>query len=124
MITLNAVNKLKSESKSGHGYIACTTNAIFLDKPLYYDLVTGLCSATSNTRPAFLVSKPVELPSGRGPSFRLLSIYFTWSDVRLVSVSRLRLSSNLSVLTLPHMLVQHTIATVFMGALATVHACT
>ena len=41
----------------------------------------------------------------------------------LVSVSHLRLSSNPSVLTLPHMLVQHTIATVSVGVLATVHAC-
>ena len=104
MITLNDFDKLEFESKSGRGYIACTTDAIFLDKPLYYDLVIDLRFATTNTRPAFFVSRPVELPSRCGPSFRLSSICFTWRDGHLVSASCLRLSSNLLVLTLPHML--------------------
>ena len=96
MITLNDLDKLEFESKSGRGWIACTTDAIFLDKPSYYDLVIDLRSATPNTRPAFFVSKPVEPPSGRGPSFRLSSVRFTWSDVRLVSPSPPRLSNALS----------------------------
>ncbi|KAJ2973441.1 hypothetical protein NUW54_g12063 [Trametes sanguinea] len=85
MVTLNDMDKLEFESKSGRGWIACTTDSIFLDKPAYYDLLIDLRSATPNTRPTFHVSKPVEQPNGRGVSYRLSSVRFTWSDVRLVS---------------------------------------
>ncbi|KAL1942164.1 hypothetical protein VTO73DRAFT_6228 [Trametes versicolor] len=83
MVTLNDLDKLEFESKSGRGWIACTTDSIYLDKPSCYDLLIDLRSATPNTRPTFHISKPVEPPSGRGPSYRLSSIRFTWSDVRL-----------------------------------------
>ncbi|KAI9068552.1 hypothetical protein FKP32DRAFT_1642132 [Trametes sanguinea] len=83
MVTLNDMDKLEFESKSGRGWIACTTDSIFLDKPAYYDLLIDLRSATPNTRPTFHVSKPVEQPNGRGVSYRLSSVRFTWSDVRL-----------------------------------------
>ena len=84
MVTLNDLDKLEYESKSGRGWIACTTDSIFLDKPAYYDLLIDLRSATPNNRPAFSIPKPVEQPNGRGPSYRLSSVRFTWSDVRLV----------------------------------------
>ena len=96
MITLNDLDKLEFGSRSSCSWIACTTDAIFLDNPSYHDLVIDLCSAMPNTRPAFFVSKPVEPPSRCRPSFRLSSVRFTWSDVHLVSASRLCLSSNLS----------------------------
>ncbi|OJT13250.1 hypothetical protein TRAPUB_10185 [Trametes pubescens] len=85
MVTLNDLDKLEFESKSGRGWIACTTDSIYLDKPSCYDLLIDLRSATPNTRPTFHISKLVEPPSGRGPSYRLSSVRFTWSDVRLVS---------------------------------------
>lgn len=88
MVTLNDMDKLEFESKSCRGWIACTTDAIFLDKPSYYDLLIDLRSATPNTRPAFYVSKPVDPPSGRGPFHRLSSVRFMWRDVRLVSDGR------------------------------------
>ncbi|KAI0357232.1 hypothetical protein OH77DRAFT_1435926 [Trametes cingulata] len=83
MVTLNDLDKLEFESKSGRGWIACTTDSIFLDKPSYYDLLIDLRSATPNTRPTFHISKPVVEPNSRGPSHRLSSVRFTWSDVRL-----------------------------------------
>ncbi|KAH9896059.1 hypothetical protein C8Q73DRAFT_690678 [Cubamyces lactineus] len=83
MVTLNDLDKLEFESKTGRGWIACTTDSIFLDKPSYYDLLIDLRSTTPNTRPSFHVSKPVEQTSGRSPSHRLSSVRFTWSDVRL-----------------------------------------
>ncbi|KAI0739915.1 hypothetical protein C8Q80DRAFT_1200979 [Daedaleopsis nitida] len=87
MVTLNDLDKLESESKSSRGWIACTTDSIFLDKPTHYDLLIDLRSATPNNRPAFFVPKSVEGFNGRGPSYRLSSVRFTWSDVRLVSAS-------------------------------------
>ena len=84
MVTLNDLDKLAFESKSGRGWIACTTDSIFLDKPSYYDLLIDLRNATPNTRPAFYIPKPVEAPSGRSIGYRLSSVRFTWSDVRLV----------------------------------------
>ncbi len=84
MVTLNDLDKLAFENKSGRGWIACTTDSIFLDKPSYYDLLIDLRNATPNTRPAFYIPKAVEHPSGRGISYRLSSVRFTWSDVRLV----------------------------------------
>ncbi|KAI0631800.1 hypothetical protein C8Q77DRAFT_160475 [Trametes polyzona] len=84
MVTLNDLDKLEFESKTGRGWVACTTDSIFLDKPSYYDLLIDLRSATPNTRPTFHIPKPVEQqPNGRGPSHRLSSVRFTWSDVRL-----------------------------------------
>ena len=84
MVTLNDLDKLAFESKSDRGWIACTTDSIFLDKPSYYDLLIDLRNATPNTRPAFYIPKPIEHPSGRGITYRLSSVRFTWSDVRLV----------------------------------------
>lgn len=84
MVTLNDLDKLTFESKSGRGWIACTTDSIFLDKPSYYDLLIDLRNSTPNTRPAFYIPKPAEHPSGRGVSYRLSGVRFTWSDVRLV----------------------------------------
>ncbi|KAI0764228.1 hypothetical protein BD413DRAFT_196727 [Trametes elegans] len=83
MVTLNDFDKLEMESKSGRGWIACTTDSIFFDKPAYYDLLIDLRSATPNTRPTFHVPKVAEQPNSRGTSYRLSSVRFTWSDVRL-----------------------------------------
>lgn len=94
MVTLNDLDKLDFESKTGRGWIACTTDSIFFDKPSYYDLIIDLRSATPNNRPAFYVPKPLEPTNGRGPSYRLSSVRFTWSDVRLVRVSPLAIQSS------------------------------
>ncbi|KAL6310279.1 hypothetical protein BKA93DRAFT_755212 [Sparassis latifolia] len=83
VVTLNDLDKLDVESKTGRGWIACTTDALFLEKPAYYDLVIDLRTSTPNTRPTFYVPKLTEPSNGRGPSYRLSVVRFTWSDVKL-----------------------------------------
>ncbi|KZT03059.1 uncharacterized protein LAESUDRAFT_814904 [Laetiporus sulphureus 93-53] len=83
MVTLSDLPKLDEESKSGRGWIACTTDAIFLEKPQCYDLLVDLRTSTPNTRPTFYVSKPTEQVHGRGPTHRLSVVRFTWSDAKL-----------------------------------------
>ncbi|KZT66324.1 hypothetical protein DAEQUDRAFT_813671 [Daedalea quercina L-15889] len=85
MITLNDLSKLDEESKSGRGWIACTTDAIFLERPSYYDLLIDLRTSTPNTRPTFYVTKPYEQSGSKMPSYRLSVARFTWSDVKLWS---------------------------------------
>ena len=88
MVTLNDMQKLEEESKSGRGWIACTTDAIFLEKPSYYDLLIDLRTSTPNTRPTFYVTKPCEQSGLKTPTYRLSVVRFTWSDVKLVSLQR------------------------------------
>ena len=66
-----------------------TTDAIFMEKPSYYDLLIDLTTSTPKaTRPTFYSSKPVvsQAGSSRGPTHTLSTIRFAWSDVRLASV--------------------------------------
>lgn len=66
-----------------------TTDAIFLEKPSYYDLLIDLTTSTPKaTRPIFYSSKPVvsQAGSSRGPTHYLSTIRFAWSDIRLASV--------------------------------------
>uniref|UniRef100_A0A0W0G5B6 Protein LCHN n=1 Tax=Moniliophthora roreri TaxID=221103 RepID=A0A0W0G5B6_MONRR len=86
MITLSDLDRLQAESQTGRGWIACTTDAIFLEKPAHYDLLIDLTTSTPNkaTRPTFHASRPIDQPtSSRGPTHRLSTIRFTWSDVKL-----------------------------------------
>ncbi|PBK87215.1 hypothetical protein ARMGADRAFT_1047655 [Armillaria gallica] len=87
LVTLSDLDRMQKEGTSGRGWIACTTDAIFLEKPSHYDLLIDLTASTPNkaTRPAFFSSRPV-LPSGmssRGPTHRLSSVRFAWSDIKL-----------------------------------------
>ncbi|KAF8197008.1 hypothetical protein BJ912DRAFT_1056100 [Pholiota molesta] len=87
MVTLNDMDRLRTESKSGRGWIACTTDALFMERPSYYDLLIDLTTSTPNkaSRPTFYASKPVlSQPGGsNAPSHRLSTIRFAWSDVKL-----------------------------------------
>ncbi|EIW77717.1 hypothetical protein CONPUDRAFT_108960 [Coniophora puteana RWD-64-598 SS2] len=86
MVTLSDLNKMDAEGRTGKGWIACTTDAIFLDKPSYYDIVVDLTTSTPNlnSRPTLYLSKPVQSPgSSRGPTHRLSLVRFTWSDIKL-----------------------------------------
>ncbi|KAJ7668882.1 hypothetical protein B0H17DRAFT_1171122 [Mycena rosella] len=86
MVTLNDLDRLQKEGSSGRGWVACTTDAIFLEKPACYDLLIDLTTSTPNkaTRPTFYSSRPVPpLPSGRGPTHKLSVVRFSWSDVKL-----------------------------------------
>ncbi|KAF8175503.1 hypothetical protein K438DRAFT_1847819 [Mycena galopus ATCC 62051] len=90
MITLNDMDRLVTEGNSGRGWVACTTDAIFLEKPSCYDLLIDLTTSTPNkaTRPTFYASRPVQPPSAgpsrpRGPTHRLSVVRFSWSDIKL-----------------------------------------
>jgi hypothetical protein len=62
---------------------AGTTDAIFLEKPQYYDLVIDLTTSTPMkvSRPTFYASRSVS--QGK---FKLSVIRFAWSDVKLVGL--------------------------------------
>ncbi|KAM6499442.1 DUF2347 domain containing protein [Amanita muscaria] len=88
MVTLSDLDQLMTESQTGRGWIACTTDALFLEKPTYYDLLIDLTTSTPNkaTRPTFYSSKPVASSSdgrSKGATHRLSTIRFAWSDVKL-----------------------------------------
>lgn len=86
MITLNDLDMLKNEATCRRGWIACTTDAIFLEKASYFDLVIDLttCTPAKASRPTLYLSKPIEPRPARGVTHRLSSVRFTWSDVKLV----------------------------------------
>ncbi|KAF8585278.1 hypothetical protein K439DRAFT_1388555 [Ramaria rubella] len=83
MVGINDLDKLNTESWRGNGWIACTTDAIFLEKPSLYDLVIDMTTSRPS-RPSFFVSRPAPV-SPRGPRHRLHPVRFTFSDVRLWS---------------------------------------
>ncbi|KAG5645322.1 hypothetical protein DXG03_006511 [Asterophora parasitica] len=87
MVTLSDMDRLHSEGLTGRGWIACTTDAIFLDKPSCYDLLIDLTTSTPNkaTRPSFYASKAIPPQPGNSPNptHRLSTIRFAWSDVKL-----------------------------------------
>ncbi|TFK38518.1 hypothetical protein BDQ12DRAFT_631091 [Crucibulum laeve] len=86
MVTLMDLDRMRAEGQTGRGWIACTTDAIFLEKPQHYDLLIDLTTSTPSkaTRPTLYSSKalPVQ-PGTRGPTHRLSAIRFSWSDVKL-----------------------------------------
>lgn len=107
MITLNDIQRLEAESSKGKGWIACTTgpvycstvysflnstfpyiDAIFLERPQYYDLVIDLTTSTPNkaSRPTLYMSRPLPIQSNdkRKAGWKLETVRFTWSDVKLV----------------------------------------
>ncbi|KDQ58139.1 hypothetical protein JAAARDRAFT_193588 [Jaapia argillacea MUCL 33604] len=90
MVTLNDLDRLQKEGQSGRGFIACTTDAIFLEKPSYYDLLIDLTSSTPSkaSRPTLYTTKVVPpTTSGSGGSrretWKLSRVGFGWSDVKL-----------------------------------------
>jgi len=64
---------------------AGTTDAIFLEKPQYYDLIIDLTTSTAAkaTRPTLYLSRFLGNVNPRGPTHRLSAVRFTWSDVKL-----------------------------------------
>ncbi|KAI0247533.1 hypothetical protein BJV78DRAFT_1244684 [Lactifluus subvellereus] len=84
-ITLHDISVLEHESNTGCGWIACTTDAVFMEKPQYYDLIIDMTSFSPEraSRPGLQLS--VREPNGRSrkPSYHLSTIRFTWSDVKL-----------------------------------------
>ncbi|KAF8264240.1 hypothetical protein EI94DRAFT_1738825 [Lactarius quietus] len=85
IVTLHDIDMLERESQTGRGWIACTTDAVFLEKPQYYDLVIDLTTYASErlatARPGLQLS--IKELYARRPTYRLSSVRFTWSDVKL-----------------------------------------
>lgn len=89
MVTLSDLDMLQSESDCQRGWVACTTDAIYLEKPSLYDLVIDLTTSTpsKNSRPTLYLSRPTEwTEDGSGRNHKLSQVRFTWSDVKVVSV--------------------------------------
>jgi hypothetical protein len=106
VVTLHDIGRLERESETGRGWVACTsfrelytfclphrfflhvgtTDAVFLEKPQYYDLIIDMTAFSPEraSRPGLQIS--VKEPNGRSrrPSYHLSTIRFTWSDVKLV----------------------------------------
>jgi hypothetical protein len=87
MVTLHDLDKIQRASDDGRGWVACTTDALFLERPQYYDLVVDLTTANyeKGSRPLLYLSRPAHNAGPRGPSHRLSGYRFAWSDVKLVS---------------------------------------
>ncbi|EJD40821.1 hypothetical protein AURDEDRAFT_115694 [Auricularia subglabra TFB-10046 SS5] len=86
MVTLNDLETLQSESWAGTGWIACTTDAIFMEKPYLYDLLIDMSTANwvTQSRPTMYLSRYNPAAAGtKKPTHRLSPVRFTWSDVRL-----------------------------------------
>lgn len=85
MVTLNDLDRLRAEGNTGRGWVACTTDAIFLEKPSCYDLLIDLTTSSPNnaTRPTFYASRQ----SASSPTPRLSVVRFSWSDIKLVCFS-------------------------------------
>jgi hypothetical protein len=89
MVTLSDLDMLQSEDCCRRGWVACTTDAIFLEKPSCYDLVIDLTTSTpyKTSRPTLYLSRPTEwTEDGKGRRHRLSPVRFTWSDVKVVSI--------------------------------------
>ncbi|KAJ7058524.1 hypothetical protein C8F01DRAFT_1148457 [Mycena amicta] len=88
MVTLMDLDRLQKEGQTGRGWVACTTDAIFLEKPSCYDLLIDLTTLSPHkaTRPTFYASRlvPPSSPSSSSrPQYRLSVVRFSWSDVKL-----------------------------------------
>ncbi|KAG8922437.1 hypothetical protein FRC01_014044 [Tulasnella sp. 417] len=99
-VGLMDIDRLKAESQKGLGWIACTTDSIFKDRPALYDLIVDLTTATNSlspsspsptiTRPTLHISRPSlsqSTSSSKSPqsatAYKLYLVRFTFSDVRL-----------------------------------------
>jgi hypothetical protein len=67
-----------------------TTNTLFMEKLQYYDLIIDMTSFSPEraSRPALQLSEREPNGSSRRPSYRLSTISFTWSDVKMVCTPR------------------------------------
>ncbi|KAF8264683.1 hypothetical protein EI94DRAFT_1805512 [Lactarius quietus] len=85
IVTLHDIDMLERESQTSRGWIACTTNAVFLEKPQHYDPVIDLTTyefeRLATAPPGLQLS--TKQPYARRPTYGLSTVRFTWSDVKL-----------------------------------------
>ncbi|KAH9027393.1 hypothetical protein EDB85DRAFT_2148534 [Lactarius pseudohatsudake] len=72
------IDMLERESRTGRGWIACTTDTVFLEKPQYCDMTINLTSYAPGpaARDQGAVRSQADIP----PLHRI-TVRFTWSDV-------------------------------------------
>jgi len=84
MVGLADLDRLALETSRGYGWIACTTDKIFLDKTMTYDLIIDFTTPTQDhtltLRPAFYAAQCRFVGTQR--ETRLDLIRFTFSDLR------------------------------------------
>lgn len=82
-VTLHDMDRLEEQSSAHQGWIACTTDALFLEKQKSYDLLIDTTAAMSRkgARPILYSSNPDA--SGSRQSQRHNIVRFTWSDLKL-----------------------------------------
>ncbi|KAF7293181.1 hypothetical protein HMN09_01196100 [Mycena chlorophos] len=88
MVSLIDLDRMQKEGETGRGWIATTTDAIFLEKPAYYDLLIDLTTLSPHkaTRPTFYSTRlipPTSASSSARPQYRLSVVRFSWSDVKI-----------------------------------------
>lgn len=114
VVTLHDIDNLKYQSSRGDGWIACTTDTLFVEKTDCWDLLVDITNVTLPSLPTVFSmseSQPTPLPKPTGDEGRgrvrlyapkatfdvngvakksnsdgLTSVRFTWSDVKLVRV--------------------------------------
>lgn len=89
MVTLSDLDMLQSDDNCRRGWVACTTDAIYLEKPSLYDLLIDLTTSTPSktSQPTLYLSRPTEwAEGGEGRRHKLSQVRFTWSDVKVVSI--------------------------------------
>jgi len=82
-VTLHDIDRLQEQSQSQRGWVACTTDALFLEKQKYYDLLIDMTAPMSRrgARPVLYASNMQG--SGTRLSNRRNVVRFTWSDVKM-----------------------------------------
>ncbi|KAF9650436.1 hypothetical protein BDM02DRAFT_3154894 [Thelephora ganbajun] len=86
MVTLSDLDMLQSEENCRRGWVACTTDAIYLEKPSFYDLVIDLTTSTpyKTGNPTLYLSRPTEWTGdGKARRHKLSPVRFTWSDLKV-----------------------------------------
>ncbi|KAF8321111.1 hypothetical protein DL93DRAFT_2152373 [Clavulina sp. PMI_390] len=84
LVGLFDIERLKAMSQNGQGWIACTTEKLFLEKPQLYDMVIDLTTPPAPaSRPLLFQSYPTSPPSSSPATYRLRPIAPTFSDIYL-----------------------------------------
>ncbi|EJT98131.1 hypothetical protein DACRYDRAFT_118884 [Dacryopinax primogenitus] len=94
LVGLIDIDRLKAEGEKGRGWIACTTDAIFLERPQLFDLILDMTttprSASSSStssepapppRPNFYISTRIPHPLKPKETHILRPAHFAWSDL-------------------------------------------
>ncbi|KAG8740951.1 hypothetical protein FRC10_003521 [Ceratobasidium sp. 414] len=90
MVGLDAIEKLSEDALKRSGWIACTTERIFFEKPHLYDLVVDLSPSllahSPSTVPTSGDDKPVlsvAVPSSSSSTYKLAPTRPTYSDLKI-----------------------------------------